>query len=333
MVVISFFIVAVAVSAVGLVLARSSDRLGEALQLERSMTGFLMLAAATSLPELVVSCQVARNGAIDMAVGSLLGSCLMNLLILAGIDLTRRTGGRILSPKTAAHALASLSSVMLAAFVAFSILVAMPPIFGRFHWGSVLVLIGYVLTFRLVYVDRRVATAQEVVDLDEEAAALSATLPKPVVWKPALLYGLSTLGIFLLAGPLASTSEQMATVMRLSGTFFGAVFLALVTSLPEMVTTAEATRMGANDLAIGNILGSNSFNLLILVAVDLVYGAPLFSSLDAIHATTALGIIITTTLAAMGILYKVEKRLWFLEPDAAAVILSALLFFYLLYRH
>jgi len=327
-----FLIVAAAVSASGLVLARASDRLGEAFKLERSMTGFLMLAAATSLPELVVSCQVARTGAVDMAVGSLLGSCLMNLLILAGIDLTRRTGGRILSAKAAAHALASLSSVLLAGCVVFSVLVDTPAIYGRIDGGSVLILVAYVLTFRLVYVDRRVATTQEIVDIDEETLAATATLPRPSKWKPGVLYGVSTLGIFVLAGPLASTSNELAEMLQLSGTFFGAVFLALVTSLPEVVTTAEASRMGADDLAIGNILGSNSFNLLILFAVDVVYGAPLFSALSMIHATVALGIIITTTLATMGLLYRVERRLWFLEPDALAVIATALLFFYLLYR-
>lgn len=326
-----FIIVAAAVSAVGMLLARSSDQLGEALKLDRSMTGFLMLAAATSLPELVVSCQVARTGAIDMAVGSLLGSCLMNLLILAGIDLSRRSGGRILSRQTAAHALASLSSVLLAAFVAFAILVPMPPILGRLHGGSVLLLVGYVVTFRLVFVDRQVATAQEVVDLDEEPGVSGATVQSASKWKPAMFYALATLGIFLLAPPLASTSEQLAIALSFSGTFFGAVFLALVTSLPEMVTTAEASRIRADDLAIGNILGSNSFNLLILIALDLVYDKPLFSSLSSVHAIAALGIIVTTTVATMGLLYRVEKRLWFLEPDAMAVVISALLFFYLLY--
>lgn len=327
-----FILVAAAVSAVGVMLARSSDKLGDALNLERSMTGFLMLAAATSLPELVVSCQVARSGAVDMAVGSLLGSCLMNLLILAGIDLSRRTGGRILSRQTAAHAMASLSSILLATFVAFSILIPSAGLLGRFHWGSLLILVGYILTFRLVYVDHRIATADVLDDLDDEdIAEPAATVASPPVTKPAILYGMATLGIFLLAPPLAWSSGQFADMLQLSGTFFGAVFLALVTSLPEVVTTAEASRMNADDLAIGNILGSNTFNLLILVALDLVCEEPLFSSLSSVHAIAALGIIVTTTIATMGLLYRVEKRLWYLEPDAIGVLLSAIAFFYLLY--
>lgn len=332
MVAVWFLLLAAAVSVVGVLLARSSDQLGEALNLERSMTGFLMLAAATSLPELVVSCQVARSGAVDMAVGSLLGSCLMNLLILAGIDLSRRTGGRILSRQTAAHALASLASILLASFVALAILVPMSPIFGRFHWGSLMVLVGYIVTFRLVFIDHQIATQDRIgVVEDEDVGGATATIQRPSKRRPAILYALATLGVFLLAPPLASTSEQLAQLLNLSGTFFGAVFLALVTSLPEVVTTAEASRMRADDLAIGNILGSNTFNLLILVALDLVYEKPLFASLAPVHAIAALGIIVTTIIATMGLLYRVEKRVWYLEPDAIGVTLSAVVFFYLLY--
>ena len=167
--------------------------------------------------------------------------------------------------------------------------------------------------------------------MDDEPGTLAATVPPPAKWKPLLLYAVSTLGIFLLARPLAATSDQLSVMLALSGTFFGAVFLALVTSLPEMVTTAEASRMRADDLAIGNILGSNSFNLLILVALDVVHDQPLYDSLSPVHAIAALGIIVTTTIATMGLLYRVEKRLWFLEPDAVAVVCSALVFFYLLY--
>jgi cation:H+ antiporter len=326
-----FLLVAASVAAVAVLLARSSDKLGAALRLDRSMTGFLMLAAATSLPELVVSCQVARSGAIDMAVGSVLGSCLMNLLILAGIDLSRRSGGHLFSRQTAAHALAALASVLLASFVAFAVLVPMTPLFGRFHWGSLLLLIGYIMTFRLVYIDRQLATADAIVEVADESLELRQTLPTPSMRRPAIVYAISTLGIFALAPTLASTSEELAALLRLSGTFFGAVFLALVTSLPEVVTTVEASRMNANDLAVGNILGSNTFNLLILVAIDLVYEKPLFSSIAPAHAVAAVGIVVTTTLATMGLLYRVEKRVWYLEPDALAVTLSAIAFFYLLY--
>ena len=89
--------------------------------------------------------------------------------------------------------------------------------------------------------------------------------------------------------------------------------------------------MNANDLAIGNVLGSNTFNLLILVAIDLVYEKPLFSSITPVRAVAAVGIVVTTTIATMGLLYRVEKRVWYLEPDALAVTFSGDRVFLLLY--
>lgn len=324
-----FTVVAILVAAVGVVLARSADRIGEAFRLDRSIIGFMLLAAATSLPELVVSCQLARSGLVDMAVGGLLGSCLINLMILAVIDLSRWSTGRMLTRKLAAHALSGLASIFLAAIAAVAVLVPAMPSFGRLHLGSLLLLLGYLATVRLIFVDGIVSRAADVVEsADVEAEALADPPPKR---RPVVLYLAGTFAIFLLASPLATTSNSLAVVLGLSGTFFGALFLALITSLPEMVTTYESSRIGADDMAIGNILGSNAFNLLILVAVDIASPLPLFSSLENMHAVTAIGIILTTSVATMGILYHVEKRIWFGEPDAFLVILMSLLFYFILY--
>ena len=326
-VVIEFAAAATGVALLGIVLSRSADSLGDRFRLDRSITGFLLLAAATSLPELVVGCQVANDGSPEMAVGSLLGSCLMNLLILAFIDLLRRKKRRMLTSQGAAHAMASLASMLLAAVVAVGILLPELPEIGRLHSVSLIVGLVYVVTFRLVYLDRRASRCESSDKQrdDGERPSLTALL------KPSIGYGGATLGILILAPLLADTSIQLANGLRLSGTFFGAVFLALVTSLPELVTTGEASRMGAEDMAIGNILGSNAFNLLILIGIDVCYSQPLFSSLGVVHAIAAMGIVVTTIIATMGLVYRVESRVVLIEPNAVSVMLSALLFFYLLY--
>ncbi|MEM9588936.1 MAG: hypothetical protein AAGA03_16770 [Planctomycetota bacterium] len=324
-----FALSAVAVGVVGIILARSSDLLGESLRLERSVTGFLLLAAATSLPELVISCQVAREGRVGMAVGSVLGSCLMNLLILAAIDLSRRGSGSMLSYKAAAHALSGLGSILMSALVVVSILVPGMPSLGAISLGSLLVLVAYASSFRLVFLDRKVSRAADAVESDQ--VETSDKPPRGFRLRPLWLYLGSSAGIFLLSSPLSVSSDQLATQLSLSGTFFGAVFLALVTSLPEIVTTYEASRIEADDMAIGNVLGSNAFNLLILLAIDCVTPEPLFSTLGNVHAIAAIGIVVTTSIAAMGMLYRAEKRWWVFEPDALAVIAVSLTFFYLIY--
>jgi cation:H+ antiporter len=98
--------------------------------------------------------------------------------------------------------------------------------------------------------------------------------------------------------------------------------VALSTTLPELVTTFTAVRIGARDLAVGNIFGSNSFNMAMLPIVDFFYPGSLLSSVDPTHAITAGSAIIVMSVAIMGLLYRAEKRLWFIEPDAALVIVA-----------
>ena len=318
-----FTLIATIVAATGVVLALSADKLGEAFGLHRSVTGFMLLAAATSLPELIVGCRIAQSGAVDMAVGGVLGSCLINLLVLGVIDLSQRSRGRMLNRKAAAHALAALASILLASVVAIAVLVKDAPTFGRYHAASAILLVVYLMTARLVYVDQNRAEEpeNEPTTKKEEEKRL----------RPVWYYLGATALLLALAAPLANSSQDLAVLLGLSGTFFGAVFLALVTSLPEFVTTYQATRMDAQDLAIGNILGSNTFNLVILVGIDGFSPRPLFAELSSVHAVAAIGVIVTTTIAAMGLLYRAEERIWYLEPDAISVIASAMFFYYLIY--
>jgi cation:H+ antiporter len=103
-------------------LTRFADAIAEITRLGRLIIGSVLLAGATSLPELTVDISAIRQGMADLAVGDLLGSSLMNLLILAALDLSHRSRGRMLSRQAAAHALAGLVSTSLATLVAIGLL-------------------------------------------------------------------------------------------------------------------------------------------------------------------------------------------------------------------
>jgi cation:H+ antiporter len=83
--------------------------------------------------------------------------------------------------------------------------------------------------------------------------------------------------------------------------------------------------MRSFDLAIGNIFGSNVFNLVTLVPVDCFQPGPLFGTLSSAHAVTAAWIMLVTAVAAMGQLYRAEKRYWLFEPDASLIIVLVLI--------
>ncbi len=126
--------------------------------------------------------------------------------------------------------------------------------------------------------------------------------------KAILGFGISVLVILVAAPFVAESAGRLAKLTGWGGTFVGTTLVALSTSLPELVTTLAAVRMGAFDLALGNIFGSNSFNMVLLLAVDLAYPEPLLASVSATHAVTSLSTILITCVAVMGQLYHAERR-------------------------
>ena len=143
---LQFVVLAIIIIAAGTLLALSADRIGEQTDLGGTLAGFLLLAAATSLPELVVDCNAASIGAADLAVGDLLGSSIFNLLILGVIDLLHRRPVRILSSVSAAHALSAITSIVLTGIVVISILIHPRSEFLRICVANWLVVAAYLVS-------------------------------------------------------------------------------------------------------------------------------------------------------------------------------------------
>jgi cation:H+ antiporter len=138
--------------------------------------------------------------------------------------------------------------------------------------------------------------------------------------------------MILIAAPfLAGAAENLAESTGLGGTFFGSIFVATCTSLPEVVTVFAAVRMKSFDLAVGNVFGSNCFNMLVFVPLDLVHDGPLFSAFAVTHVYTVLCGIVVAVVVILGQLHHVERKKPFLEPDAWMAILLILATFTGLY--
>ncbi|MCA9101217.1 MAG: hypothetical protein KDA63_08710, partial [Planctomycetales bacterium] len=302
--------------------------LGELTGMGRSLAGLVLLALATSLPELATDCNAALIGAIDLAAGDLLGSCLFNLLILGILDMMFRSRGRMLSPQTAAHALGAITSILITSIALLFILWRVDVSVWGIGVGSFVVAACYLFCLRWVYADHRFGIS------DLMAPAVEAPGVEQYTLKRATLGYLATTAVIFAAAPLlARTAEHLSEVSGLGGTFIGTTLLALTTSLPELVTTYSALRMGSFDLAVGNIFGSNCFNMAILFGVDTFYrDGPLLAEISPIHAVTAVAVIIVTAVATMGLLYRAEKRYWLIEPDAALVIVLVIGALGLVYR-
>lgn len=312
-----FAVCAAVIVVAGTVLTKCADTIAEVTKLGRLLVGSVLLAGATSLPELTVDIAAIRLGAPDLAVGDLLGSSLANLLILAMLDLSQHSRGHMLSRRSAGHALSGSMSVALTALVGLALLTG--PMIGNVTLlgispGLLLVAAAYWGGIRIVYFDQRVAAVLPAVAQDESEQP-PKSLPKAILGFVAAALAILVVGPFM-----AHAAEQFAKSTGLGRTFVGTTLVALSTSLPEFVSSLAAIRMKAFDLAIGNVFGSNSFNMLLLVPLDIVHPGALMASIASGHGITCLASILATQTAIMGQLYNVERRCRIIDLDAWLVI-------------
>ena len=112
----------------------------------------------------------------------------------------------------------------------------------------------------------------------------------------------------------------------------GTWLVGLSTSLPELVSSFAAVRMGAFDLAVGNLFGSNAFNMAIFLPLDLAQPGPaIFASLDPGHAISALFAVVLMSLGLAAIVYRAERRFVMIEPDCLLMVVVYGLGIWLLY--
>ena len=315
-----FVLLAGAVAIAGSLLARSADRIAEATGLGRLLVGSLLLAGVTSLPELSVDIAAIRSGFVDLAAGDLLGSSLMNLLILAAVDLSVRSGKKMLSREGAAHALSAILCIAMTSLAGLAIVtsdkLATGSFFGISAW-SWAILLAYIFGARMIFLNQRIALriSAEAQSGDNVLLATKAIHKTPFLL-PSLVFGIAATVLCFVGPQLAHVAGALAEETGLGGTFVGTTLVAVTTSLPELVASLTAIRIGAIDLAIGNAFGSNAFNIVLFVVLDGFYDGSIFLNVSEVHAVTAFVICLATAIAALGQLYHGERRIPFVEPDA-----------------
>lgn len=328
-VVFQFFLTALVIVFAGALLTKFADKIAELTGWGRLFVGSLLLAGATSLPELMVDINAVKSNLPDLAVGDLLGSSLFNLLILSLLDFLypskfRRTS---FSPQYLHHSLSAVLAILLTSLVGVAIAAKIEvSLFGvsLFAWAALFV---YLYGLRLIFIDGKNNTpmaAEEVV----EAKVGGKTRRLFLAFSG---YIGSSIVILLVAPYLVEAADKIAEASGLGHTFIGTTLVALTTSLPELASTIAAFRLGSLDLALGNIFGSNAFNAILFVPLDYLFAGSLFSSVKGIHAVTAFSVVAATCIAVMGQLYRKKERSRFAEPSSETVVVVIILFLLLLY--
>ena len=330
-----FLLLAGAVAAAGSVLARSADQIAEATGLGRLLVGSLLLAAVTSMPELSVDIAAIRSGYVDLAAGDLFGSSLMNLLILAIVDLSIRSGRKMLSREGAAHALSATLGIAVTSLAGLAIVTAdkIPAaiILGMSGW-SWAILLSYLFGARMIFINQRISARLAAESRsDDSGLSQGSSARKPSFLLSAIIFGAAAVVLYFTGPKLAHVAGALAEETGLGGTFVGTTLVAVTTSLPELVASLTAIRIGAIDLAIGNAFGSNAFNIVLFVPLDFLHEGSIFLSMSSAHAVTAFTVVLATAIAVLGQLYHGERRLPFIEPDAFLMLFVVLGGLFLIY--
>ena len=211
------------------------------------VVGLTIVAMGTSAPEAAVSITGAMNGAADISVGNVVGSNILNILIILGIT------GFITSVAVQKSTLMIEMPFMLAITVVLIILGMsgnkLTFFEGIIFWVLFLVYLGY------LYVLAKKGTEEE------------ATEDRPV-WKLILFVLVGGAVVVFGANVSVNAATALAQAIGISEKFIGLTIVALGTSLPELVASVTAAKKGNADIAIGNIVGSNIFNILFVLGTS-----------------------------------------------------------------
>ena len=232
------------------------------------VVGLTIVAMGTSAPEAAVSITGAMNGAADIAVGNVLGSNILNVLIILGLT------GFITNVAIQKSTLMIEMPFMLAITVIFAFLGLKDGNVG--FWDGVILWVLFIAYLAYLFVLAKKGNQEE--DEPEE---------RPV-WKLILLGVVGAAIVVWGADITVDAATTIASALGLSERFIGLTIVALGTSLPELVTSVTAARKGNCDIAIGNIVGSNIFNILFVIGTSSLIIPIIFEATFLVDAIVAL---------------------------------------------
>ena len=318
------FAVCLALIAVaGYRLSLYGDMIAEKRGLTRTWVGVVMVASVTSLPELISglsSVTVAHTP--DIALGDILGSCVFNLMLIVVLDFLHRQGS-VYTSAHVGHTLSAGFGVILIGFVGVNLLlVANGSHLGIGHVGlyTPVILLLYVLAMRVIF---RYEQMRELPNADAETERYASTTLRQAV----IGYSLAALVVMAAGIWLPFVGKALAMQNGWGEGFVGTLLVAAVTSLPEAAVSIAAMRNGALDMALGNLFGSNLFNIAILAVDDLAYlPGPLLGAVDPTHAVSALSAMVMSGIAIVGLFYRARQRVFRTVGWTSLFLLTVYLF-------
>lgn len=323
-----FFFCATVIFLAGKRLSFYGDLLAELTGMGKALLGMILMAAVTSLPELMVGISsVTVVGSPDLAVGDILGSCAFNLGILSLMDLFTNKDHPLFGHVSISHILAAAFGIILIVLAGMGLFlnedIIITPWLGL---TSISFAVVYVLSMNTLFRYQK-SHSPNPEEEDNHSTALSL---RQVI----LRYSLFAVIIIAAALALPHFAETIADKTGLGKSFMGTVFLAISTSLPEISVSLAAVKLGSVDMAVGNLLGSNIFNIFILFLDDLFYtkGHLLKDASDG-NLLTVFFVAIMAAVVIIGCIFPGRRKRIFMSWDTLIILLLYIINMILLYHY
>lgn len=314
-----FAVAAAIVWFAGTKLTHAVDRVAQRFGLGQAFAGMVLLGGITSLPELAAVSTSSLTGNATLAVNNLLGSAAVNVLLLVLADIVFGRGaltGVVAKPVTLMQ---GVLGMMLLGTVAVIVLVDDLAI-GGVGAGTLGVLVASLFALRLSARYERRDVWQPVDQTDDDSAPAEDDKRSSL----RLVGAVVTLGaMILLAGAgLSLTADAIATQVGMSSGLVGFLLVAFATSLPEVSSVVEAVRAKRYELAVGDIFGTNLFNLSLLAVADVLStGGPVLAEAGTFEVIGALTALLMTGAFVIGLLERRDRAILRMGPDALGALI------------
>ncbi|UTV30967.1 calcium/sodium antiporter [Photobacterium atrarenae] len=239
-------------------LVKGAARLAESVGVPSLVIGLTVVAFGTSAPELAVSIRAALTGQREMAMANVLGSNIFNVLFILGLS-------AMIIPLTISRQLIRQDVPIM---IIISALVLSMTVDGQLSRGNSAVLVVLLIGYTVFLFVQGKRTAHVKTTASNSEAVTEPIKKNAPAWHSLLWLAIGLSCLIFGANVLVDSAVNIARVFEISEAVIGLTILAVGTSLPEVVTSIVASLRGQRDIAVGNVVGSNTFNLLAVLGIS-----------------------------------------------------------------
>ena len=239
----------------------SASSIAQKLKISKTLVGLTIIAFGTSLPEFAISMSALANNRADMLLGNVIGSNILNILLILGVAaIIRPISIKTNTLKKELPFVMLISTVLITLFLDIKLSHGIVNEISRAD-GIIILLFFSIFVYYLVTLSK---TKNENADI----------LPKYSLFKSVILFVLGLVGVIIGSNLIVNNASLIAKYMGISDRLISLTIIAIGTSLPELVTTVVAAKKSEQDMLVGNIIGSNIFNICVVLGIPVtIYGA------------------------------------------------------------